>query len=223
LVAARSQIARPLFAPIGASYERWARLLSFGQDARWRRAMVDGLAPGAGRHVLDVAAGTGSITRLLQERGYLVTAVDLTSEMLSRHTGPWRVLARGERLPFGDSTFDGLTFGYLLRYVDDPGECLAEMARVVKPGGIIGMVEFGHPSGVWRLPWGLFTGVLLPVAGRVIGGGWQQVGAFLRDSIVDFHTSHPNLEALWRASGLIEVNSRRMSLGGGLVMWGRRP
>ncbi|HEX2420720.1 MAG TPA: methyltransferase domain-containing protein, partial [Acidimicrobiia bacterium] len=139
-MAARSQLARPLFAPIGSSYERWARVLSLGQDAHWRQTMVDGLRIPASGSVLDVAAGTGSITRLLQARGHRVTAVDLTPEMLLHHPGPQRVLARGERLPFPDRTFDALTFGYLLRYVDQPLGCLEELARVVKVGGMIGMV-----------------------------------------------------------------------------------
>ncbi|MGH8924364.1 MAG: class I SAM-dependent methyltransferase, partial [Acidimicrobiia bacterium] len=158
-MAARSQLPRPLFAPIGSSYERWARILSFGQDGRWRRTMVDGLQLPSRASVLDVATGTGSITRLLQREGIEVTAVDVTPEMIRRHPGPLRVLARGEQLPFGDSTFDGLTFGYLLRYVDDPAACLTELRRVVKPGGVIGMVEFGLPSGVWRRLWDLYCGL----------------------------------------------------------------
>jgi demethylmenaquinone methyltransferase / 2-methoxy-6-polyprenyl-1,4-benzoquinol methylase len=221
-VAARSQLARPLFAPIGSSYERWAQVLSLGQDAHWRKTMVDGLGIPASASVLDVAAGTGSITRLLQARGHRVTAVDLTPEMIRHHPGPLRVLARGERLPFADRTFDALTFGYLLRYVDDPRRCLAELTRVVKAGGMIGMVEFGLPSGLWRMPWRFYSGFLLPFAGRLIGGGWHQVGTFLQPSIENFHEANPNLEEVWRDAGLVGVRTERLSLGGGVVMWGRR-
>lgn len=219
----RNETAKRIFSPIGSSYERWAAILSLGQDARWRRTMVEGLGLQTRASVLDVAAGTGSISRLLQDRGHQVTAVDLTREMIRHHPGPWRVLARGERLPFADRTFDGLTFGYLLRYVDDPLGSMVELARVVRPGGMIGMVEFGLPSGVWRVPWTFYSSVLLPLAGRLIGRGWYRVGKFLKPSIEQFHKENLHLEAIWQTAGLVEVRTRRMSLGGGLVMWGRRP
>ncbi len=218
-----NETARAIFSPIGSSYERWAAILSLGQDARWRRTMVEGLRLPNRATVLDVAAGTGSITRLLQDRGHRVTAVDLTREMIRHHPGPWRVLARGERLPFADRTFDGLTFGYLLRYVDDPVASIAELARVVRPGGVIGMVEFGLPSGLWRAPWTFYSSILLPIAGRLIGRGWYRVGKFLKPSIEQFHQENPRLESIWRSAGLVEVRTRRMSLGGGIVMWARRP
>ncbi|HJR86491.1 MAG TPA: class I SAM-dependent methyltransferase [Acidimicrobiia bacterium] len=218
-----NETAKRIFSPIGSSYERWAAILSLGQDARWRRTMVEGLQLQNRATVLDVAAGTGSISRLLQDRGHQVTAVDLTREMIRHHPGPWRILARGERLPFADRTFDGLTFGYLLRYVDDPVASMAELARVVRPGGVIGMVEFGLPAGLWRAPWTFYSSVLLPVAGRLIGRGWYQVGKFLKPSIEQFHKEHHPLETIWRSAGLVEVRTRRMSLGGGILMWGRRP
>lgn len=218
-----NETARGIFSPIGSSYERWAAILSLGQDARWRRTMVEGLRLPNRATVLDVAAGTGSITRLLQDRGHRVAAVDLTREMIRHHPGPWRVLARGERLPFADRTFDGLTFGYLLRYVDDPVASMAELARVVRPGGVIGMVEFGLPSGLWRAPWTFYSSILLPIAGRLIGRGWYRVGKFLKPSIEQFHQESPRLETIWRSAGLVEVRTRRMSLGGGIVMWARRP
>lgn len=217
-----NETAKRIFGPIGSSYERWAAILSLGQDARWRRAMVEGLQLPARASVLDVAAGTGSISRLLQDGDHQVTAVDLTREMIRHHPGPWRVLARGESLPFADQTFDGLTFGYLLRYVDDPVATMAELARVVRSGGVIGMVEFGFPMGAWQGPWTFYSTFLLPLAGRLIGRGWYQVGKFLQPSIKQFHEKNPHLETIWRTAGLVDVRTRPMSLGGGLVMWGRR-
>jgi demethylmenaquinone methyltransferase/2-methoxy-6-polyprenyl-1,4-benzoquinol methylase len=218
-----NQTARRLFAPIARTYERWARILSFGQDGRWRRVMVDGLSPPPGCKVLDVAAGTGSISRRLQAMGHRVTAVDLSGEMLGFHPGPERVQARAEMLPFDAGTFDALTFGYLLRYVEDPISCLTELARVVKSGGRIGMVEFGLPSGVWKQAWVVYAGLILPTAGRLISPGWYEVGRFLRGSIEDFHNTYSDPTVLWREAGLIDVEVRCLSLGGGLVMWGRKP
>lgn len=185
--------------------------------------MVEGLSVDRGSKVLDVAAGTGSITRLLMARGYRVTGVDITWEMLREHPGPQRVLARGEKLPFLDASFDTVTFGYLLRYVDDPVECIIELKRVLRPGGSIGMVEFGVPWGGWRVLWNIYGGILLPAAGRLIGRGWYEVGKFLKESVEEFHEANPNMARMWQSAGLVEVEGRRMSLGGGLVMWARKP
>lgn len=214
--------ARRLFAPIASSYQRWASVLSLGQDQRWRRAMVAGLDLAPRSRVLDVAAGTGSITRLLQQPGHTVVGADLSPAMLGEHPGPNRVLARGERLPFRPDFFDAVTFGYLIRYVDDPVGCLEGFGRVLKPGGRLGMVEFGLPT-TWYLPWRAYVDGVLPVAGRLIDQGWYEVGRFLRTSIEDFHRRHPDLEALFRVAGFVDVRSRELSLGGGLVMWARKP
>jgi demethylmenaquinone methyltransferase/2-methoxy-6-polyprenyl-1,4-benzoquinol methylase len=188
--------------------------------------MVDGLHLPPGSRFLDVAAGTGSITRLLQRRGYEVISLDQSPEMLAeaverRATG---VVATAERLPFPDSSFDGVTFGYLLRYVDDVGGCLDELVRVTRPGGALGMVEFGRPAGIWRSAWWLYTRLLLPIAGAVVRSGWWRVGRFLGPNIDRFATEHPpeELAELWRRSGMAHVRVRHLSLGGGLLMWGRR-
>lgn len=220
------ELAERLFAPIAPTYERWARLLSMGQDARWRTAMVGGLGLAVGSRVLDIAAGTGSITRLMQCQGLEVISVDQSREMteMAQRNGASVVLATAERLPFADGTFDGVTFGYLLRYVDDVPRLLEEVVRVVRSGGMVGMVEFGLPRGAWRPPWWLYTRTVLPVAGALIRSGWWQVGRFLGPSIDAFSEHHPpdRLAAEWAAAGMHAVHFRRMSLGGGLVMWGRR-
>lgn len=219
------EVARHLFAPLGGSYERWAAVLGLGQDGRWRRHMVEGLGPASGGLALDLAAGTGSITRVLEANGWLTVALDQSREMLAFHRGGLPpVTATAEALPFPDDTFDAVVFGYLLRYVDDVPGCLVEMARVLKPGGKMGMVEFGLPRGVWRPPWMIYTGLLLPVAGRLIGSGWDEAGGFLRRSIEGFHRRWPlsRLTRAWETAGLADVRSVRMSLGGGLVMWGTR-
>lgn len=218
-------VARELFAPIASTYERWALLLSLGQDSRWRRAMVEGLDLAVGSQVLDVAAGTGSISRLMASRGVDVVSVDQSREMIRMaHTrGATAVVATAERLPFADHTFDGVAFGYLLRYVDDVSRCLEELVRVVRPGGVVGMVEFGRPRGVWGLVWWLYTRTILPMTGAMVRSGWSEVGRFLGPSIDSFARRHPPdaLAAEWEAAGMEDVYFRRMSLRGGLVMWGR--
>ena len=219
--------ARRLFASIANDYERWARVLSLGQDPRWRREMVAGLDLPQGSLVLDVAAGTGAITRLIEARGFDVIALDQSPEMLqaAKQRGATTVQARAESLPFPDESFDGLTFSYLLRYVTDPRSCMEELVRVVRPGGMIAMVEFGRPRRLWAAPWKLYTRVLLPAAGWLIGPGWRRVGSFLGPSIDDFHRRFPGhaLVELWRSAGLTEVRARECSLGGSLLMWGCKP
>jgi demethylmenaquinone methyltransferase / 2-methoxy-6-polyprenyl-1,4-benzoquinol methylase len=224
----RTEHARRLFAPLGRSYDRVGAVLSLGQDPRWRRFLVSGL-PQDGGHVLDVASGTGLVAVELLRRGFAVTALDQSPEMLAfaeRRLGPRArtVLASAEELPFPDASFDHLTFTYLLRYVDEPGAVLAELARVVRPGGAVASLEFGVPRGVARTLWSAYVDGALPLAGLVLRNGWREVGGFLGGSIRDFWSRYPlerQLE-LWRAAGLDEVEVRRLSLGGGVVTWGRR-
>lgn len=212
-----------IFQDIAVDYERWTRILSMGQDRRWRESMVSGLAFASGSRVLDVAAGTGSISRALEARGARVVALDLSQQMLSEHPGRHRVIAVADHLPFPDETFDGVAFGYLLRYVDDPTETLRELARVLRPGSALGMVEFGRPRGVAGILWRLYTRVVLPMGGLIAGAGWYRVCRFLGPSIERFHEEHPDLVRVWEEAGLVEVTVRRLSLGGGLVMWARKP
>ncbi|HEY7178658.1 MAG TPA: class I SAM-dependent methyltransferase [Gaiella sp.] len=225
---ARGRHAMELFAPLGPRYDRMGALLSFGQDPRWRRFMVSRLPPDRGR-VLDVATGTGLVAEALLARGFRVTGLDQSPGMLARARVRFAgrielVEGSAEELPFADASFDHLTFTYLLRYVDDPGATLEELARVVRPGGTVAMVEFGLPRGVWRPPWDFWVGVGLPLAGRLVSPGWHEVGRFLGPSIRDFHARLPDRELvdLWRRAGIGGVARRQMSFGAGLVVWGRR-
>jgi demethylmenaquinone methyltransferase / 2-methoxy-6-polyprenyl-1,4-benzoquinol methylase len=222
--------ARTLFAPLGPTYDRYASLLSFGQDPRWRRFLVSVTDAGPESTVLDVATGTGAVAReLLAQKRCTLVGLDQSPEMLAeaRRRLPAKVtLVEGnaERLPFEDASFDALTFTYLLRYVSDPPATLRELARVVRPGGTIAGLEFALPHGVWRPLWELYVRVGLPLAGRTISPGWAEVGRFLGPSIRGFYAQwpEPRLLGLWHDAGIDGVSSRRLSLGGGIVTWGRR-
>ncbi len=233
-----NRFARRLFAPLPARYDRLAELLSFGQNGRWRAAMVDAVVAAAPRGVvLDVATGTGGVAIQLARRTRAdIVGIDLTAEMLEvarDHVGTEGLterihltVARGEELPVRDGAVDALTFTYLLRYVADPAATVAEMARVVKPGGVVANLEFAVPDGrLWQPLWWLYTRLVLPAAGFVAGGReWFTVGRFLGPSITEHYRQYPlpwHVRA-WEAAGIEQVQVRRMSLGGGVVMWGRK-
>ncbi len=232
-------LARELFDGLPDRYDLLAEVLSFGQNYRWRRAMVDGLlsVDSSPARVLDVATGTAGVALMLTERTKAtVTGIDITEQMLRR--GQDRVARSGrasrihlvagqaERLPFPDQSFDALTFTYLLRYVGDPAATLRELARVVRPGGAVASLEFGvPPNPVWRVSWEGYTRLVLPTAGFLTGGReWAAVGRFLGPSISEHYRRYPlawTVQA-WRSAGIDDVTVRQMSLGGGLVIWGRR-
>jgi demethylmenaquinone methyltransferase / 2-methoxy-6-polyprenyl-1,4-benzoquinol methylase len=235
----RTRHARELFAGIAGDYDRWAQLLSFGQDARWHDAMVERLAPAlpdrTGRAV-DVATGTAAVAIAIARRyGCRVTAVDQSPEMLAR--GRLRVAeaglerrvelveGRAEELPVEDGSADALTHTYLLRYVDDPAAAIRELARVVRPGGRIAMLEFFVPPRPLLYPaWWVYTRAGLPALGRLVSRDWYEVGRFLGPSIDGFWRAHPlpAVVEMWRDAGIDSVEARKMSLGGGVVMWGVR-
>ncbi len=233
----RKRGALELFAGLPARYDLLGAVLSFGQDPRWRRALVEEIGARADERVLDVATGTGLVARELVRRyGCRVVGLDQSPQMLAaarsrrsrdRQLGARLELVEGEaeRLPFGDGEFAHLTFTYLLRYVDDAAATLAELARVVRPGGRIAALEFAVPRGPLVSPWRVYTRAVMPFAGFILGGrDWWRVGRFLGPSIEELYRRLP-LERqldLWRAAGMRDVRARRMSLGGGVVISGTR-
>lgn len=230
----RKRHAVQLFSGLPGHYDRLGAIMSFGQDPRWRKALVDFIAPAPGMRILDVATGTGMVAFAHAASGAEVTGLDQSEAMLGGARARLArspqladrlslVLGEAESLPYEHGEFDALSFTYLLRYVDDRGATLRELARVVKPGGRIGMVEFGVPSQAQlRAFWRVYTRALMPLLGRIVSPAWFEVGRFLGPSIEDLYAREPDIGALWRACGIAEVNEQRPSFGAGLVMWGVR-
>ena len=231
----RKRHALALFDGLPRDYDRMGALLSFGQDPRWRRALVRAIDPQPGQRVLDVATGPGLVAAALARRSACeVVALDQSEAMLAAARARIGrdsqlaaqislVLGEAERLPFADAEFDALTFTYLLRYVDDRAATMRELARVVKPGGLIGMVEFGVPRAApLRALWRVHTRVGLPLLGRLVSPAWLAVGRFLGPSIEELHALEPDLVRLWEAAGIRDVRLRGASFGAGLVMCGVR-
>jgi demethylmenaquinone methyltransferase/2-methoxy-6-polyprenyl-1,4-benzoquinol methylase len=185
--------------------------------------------------VLDVATGTTAVAReIVRQTGARVVGLDQSEPMLRGGLQALQrqgisdrvslVLGQAERLPFPDESFDALSFTYLLRYVDDPAATLEELARVVRPGGVVAGLEFHIPPAMWRPAWLLYTRGVMPVVGAVVSPWWRYTGSFLGRSVSRFYDEYPPEEqgAMWRGAGLRTVRFRTMTLGGGIVIWGEK-
>jgi demethylmenaquinone methyltransferase/2-methoxy-6-polyprenyl-1,4-benzoquinol methylase len=223
-----------LFASIAPQYSWAGAVLSLGQDPRWRRFMVEKLGAVPGSLVLDVAAGTGLVSRELAARlRARVVSFDPSERMLragvpaNEEAGLAErivpVLGRAESLPFRDGAFDALTFTYLVRYVDDPSATLRELARVVRPGGAIASLEFHVPQRpLLRAGWYAYTRGVLPVLGSFISPKWRHTGVFLGPSISRLEARAPLPEQVrwWQEAGIRHVRSRELTFGAAVVIWG---
>ena len=230
-VSERAAHARRLFGDVAQRYDVPAAVFGLGQYGRWREEMVAGLDLAPKARVLDVATGTGLVARDIARRYEVrVVGLDQSAEMLARASErrkPGVVFVRGDgqRVPFADASFDAVSFTYLLRYVDDPAATIAELARVLRPGGVMASIEFGvPPNALVRTSWRLYGSVIFPSLSRVVSPGWRRIGDFLGGSISTFDQEFPpeRLEELWRTAGMHGVRTKRMSLGGGVVTWGRK-
>ena len=164
-----------------------------------------------------------------------VVGVDLSPKMLGRAQHNLSssglasqvalVLGRAENLAFADDCFDAVCVTFLLRYVDDPESTMLEIIRVLKPGGRLLSLEFGvPPNPIARVFWRLYTRAVLPMAGALVSRGWRNVGAYLGPSISHLHKSYTEdkLRELWLRLGILEVQVKRLSLGGAVVRWGTK-
>ena len=231
-----NQRARVLFNGVAERYDLLAEVLSLWQNRRWRRFLVSQLHVEPGQQVLDLCTGTASVAlHIAKTYGARVIGVDLSENMLERgrlnvqrHGLEERVAlvqGRAEQLDFPDGYFDAVAFTYLLRYVDDVAATVAEVARVLKPGGTMASLEFAVPGrAIFKGPWFLYTRAVLPLVTKAISPEWSEVGSFLGPSISQFYANTPTeqLHRNWRSAGIGHINTRFMSLGGGMVMWGTK-
>jgi demethylmenaquinone methyltransferase/2-methoxy-6-polyprenyl-1,4-benzoquinol methylase len=234
---AENAFATELFQGLPPRYDLLAEVLSFGQNGRWRDELVARIAPSRPGRILDVATGTAGVAiQLARETGAQVTGIDISEAMLGRGRERVRTarldgrislqVGRAEELPFPSDSFDAVSFTYLLRYVRDPAATVAELARVLRPGGTLaGLDFFVPPNPAWHAAWWLYTRSILPAAGLALGGPqWWRVGRFLGPNIANFYRGWPQrrIAGAWQDAGMGEVGHRVMSLGGGLVMWGKK-
>jgi len=234
---AENEFAVKLFRRLPERYDLLAEVLSFGQNGRWRAELVKQVIAQDPKSVLDVATGTAGVAiAVARQTEARVTGVDVSEDMLA--IGRRRVdsaglqdridlqAARAEELPFADAVFDAISFTYVLRYVGDPAATIAELARTLRPGGVMaGLDFFVPPNPIWHAAWWLYTRVVLPIAGLLLGGkAWWDVGRFLGPNISGHYGRWPLQRLLdaWAAAGMVDVQARVMSLGGGIVMWGTK-
>ena len=234
MTAERTRFARRLFAGIAPQYERMGALLSFGQDARWRRFLVSRSNAVPGARVLDVAAGTQLVSReLAARRNVRVVALDQSEPMLRAGSEPNRIagladrihplVGQAERLPFANDAFDAVSFTYLLRYVDDPAATIRELTRVLRSGGSIGMLEFSVPNGALaRGGWWIQTRVVIRVLGTAVSPAWARTAAFLGPNISRFVARHPLEDWVrwFQEAGIEHVRTRSFLFGSAVVLWG---
>ncbi len=226
-----------LFEDLPRKYDRLAEVLSLGQNAHWRRELVHHIARFRPRRILDVATGTAGVAIALSTATEAdIIGVDISEPMLEigrKHVSDARLdrrirlqHARAEQLPFPAESFDAVVFTYLLRYVADPAATLAELTRVLRPsGGMASLDFFVPPSPLWRASWRVYTRLVMPAFGYTLGGhAWWRAGRFLGPNIEDFYRRWPThrIFEAWREAGMVDVEDHVMSLGGGLVMWGRK-
>jgi demethylmenaquinone methyltransferase/2-methoxy-6-polyprenyl-1,4-benzoquinol methylase len=212
---------REMFGRIAGRYDLMNRVMSGGRDGHWRRLAAESAEP-RGARILDIGSGTGDLARELQRQGTAtVVAADFTRPMLlsarvKQRTGPqpdW-LQADAVHLPFADATFDGVTSGFLLRNLVDLEAGLAEMLRVLVPGGRLVALDITHPPpGLYGsvLRFG-FERVVTPIAGLLSGD--RAAYRYLPHSLSGYPDAD-SLTALLSTLGAADAGYRR--LGGGAV------
>lgn len=180
-----------MFDEVSPRYDLINDVLTVGNDRLWRIATIRAIDPHPGMRVLDLAAGTGTSSAAIAKHGARVTAADFSEGMLAegrrRHAGNELidfVWADATNLPFEDDTFDAATISYGLRNVQDPRRALAEMRRVVRPGGRVVIAEFSTPSSqLIRAPYRLYGRHALPRIAGLINRSAAGAYRYLNESI----------------------------------------
>lgn len=209
-----------MFDEVSPRYDLINDVLTVGNDRLWRIATTKAVGPRKGMRILDLAAGTGTSSAALAAHGAEVVAADFSEGMLAegrkRHAGNPLiefVWADATDLPFEDDSFDAVTISYGLRNVNDPQKALAEMYRVVKPGGRVVIAEFSTPpSSAIRVPYGLYSRHVLPRVAGAINRSAAEAYRYLNESIEAWPTQQ-ELSSWLRAAGFERVAYRNLTFG----------
>jgi len=213
-----------MFDRIAPRYDRMNRLLTGGLDQRWRREALARIGVGPGDRVVDVACGTGDLAELAARRGARVLAVDFSRGMLvgaaRRGVPASLVLGDGARLPVADGVNDAVTCGFALRNFESLAPALAEMARVLRPGGRLAILEVDRPERAWlRAGHGFYFDRVVPFVGGLLAD--RAAYAYLPRSTV-YLPPAAELAARLAAAGFERVERIRRGLGAAQILLAQR-
>jgi len=222
----RPDVVASMFDGVARHYDRTNDVLSAGNAALWRVATVKAVDAGPGDRVLDIAAGTGTSSAAIAQRGAEVVALDFSKGMVEvgreRHPELEFVEGNAESLPFADDTFDAVTISFGLRNVNRPKVALAEMNRVLKPGGRLVVCEFSTPPfGLLRAAYRAYLKYGMPLIAKLTSSNGPAY-SYLAESIEQW----PEQQVLsqWiRGAGFTRVAHRNLSLGIVALHRGRKP
>ncbi len=206
---------RAMFDRISPVYDFMNHAMTVGLDRRWRRLAAESVV-GEGYKVLDACCGTGDLALAAERAGGKVTGLDFSERMLDRareksQTVEW-VLGDVTALPFGAGSFDAVTVGFGIRNVPDLEAGLAELARVLRPGGRIACLEITRPEGMLKPFFRLWFDGFIPLVGKVLPGG--RAYTYLPASVRRF-PAPSDLAAAFGRAGFDGVGWKLM--GGGIV------
>jgi demethylmenaquinone methyltransferase / 2-methoxy-6-polyprenyl-1,4-benzoquinol methylase len=215
-----------MFDDVAQRYDRMNTVLSAGNAALWRVATVRAVAPLAGERILDVAAGTGTSSAALARTGARVVAVDFSPGMIAegrkRHPGIEFIEADATRLPFGDDEFDAVSISFGLRNVEEPRVALAEMYRVLKPGGRVVVCEFSKPPvAIVRAGYWTYLRRVMPIVADRLSSN-PEAYKYLFESIQEW-PDQGELSRWMRAAGFTRVAYRNLTAGVVALHRGRKP
>jgi demethylmenaquinone methyltransferase/2-methoxy-6-polyprenyl-1,4-benzoquinol methylase len=218
-----------MFDAIAGRYDLMNRVMTMGQDQKWRRFVVEKAGDPGDGWALDLATGTGDIAALSCSSypGARVIGADFSQNMLreahkrfSERSISWQA-CDANNLPFMDNVFESVTFGYLLRNVDDAVRVLREVRRVLKPGGRVVCLDTTPPDRNLLYPFiRLYFAYGIPLLGRMIADD-EAAYAYLTGSTMDFYSAEALSDA-FREAGLRDVGYQKFMMGTIGVHWGQK-
>jgi len=181
---------RSLFDHLSPNYDRLNRIFSLGMDIGWRKELVAAVARQNPAKILDLACGSGDVTTMLQQAvpKAQIVGLDFSRPLLKQAKGRGLAeLAEADalKLPFADGSFDAVTIAFGLRNFSDRTAGLKEIARILKQGGVFGLLEFSPPPMPWKLFWNLYLHHFMPLVAQVVAKQGDSF-RYLAQSIADF-------------------------------------